>query len=273
MVTCELKPPGISPLPRVCAVSYLNTVPLVWGFLRGPQQGLADIEFRVPSECARLVDSGGADAGIVPVVEIERQGLSAIPGTGIACHGPVRSILLVSRVEPRAIRRLACDSGSRTSVMLARVVLRQRFGADPALLSMPPDLDRMLAEADAALLIGDAALRVDPATLPYAVLDLGEEWLRLTGLPMVFAVWAGKPEGIAPLVEAGFEAAFRESLDCGLRNIATIVDEESRRRALPRDLVEQYLTRHIAFEIGVQENEGMARFLQSVAEIETAAVR
>src|SRR5437016_7821627 len=81
---------------RVCAVSYLNTSPLVWGMLHGPQQGLFDLSFQVPSGCADDVASGAADIGIIPSFELTRQALDIIPGTGIACHGAVRSILLVS---------------------------------------------------------------------------------------------------------------------------------------------------------------------------------
>src|SRR5258707_13073922 len=156
--------------PKVCAVSYLNTVPLVWGMLHGPERGVFDLRFALPSDCADQLASGAADIGIVPVIEMARQGLEYYRGTGIACHGPVRSILLVSKVPFRAIRTLATDSGSRTSVMLSRVILAERFGAEPSVVSRPPDLAAMLGEADAALLIGDAALAVDPATLPFETL-------------------------------------------------------------------------------------------------------
>ena len=256
----------------MCAVSYLNTVPLVWGFLHGPQSALADLSFAVPSECARRIENGSADVGIVPVVEMQRQGLEAVPGTGIACEGAVRSILVISRVAPAAIRRLAVDSGSRTSVALARIILRERYRAEPAVEVMAPQLERMLGQADAALLIGDAALAVDPDKLPYQVLDLGAEWNSLTGLPMVFAVWAGPAERVAPLRSRGpgldFAAAFRGSLDYGLQNMNTLVEQESRRRGFSAELVRRYLTRHIRFRIGPRELAGMERFLQYAVQLE-----
>src|SRR5579863_7870566 len=125
--------------PRVCAVSYLNTVPLVWGMLHGtgPDHGreVFDLRFALPSECADQLASGEADIGIVPVIEMARQHLEYFPGTGIACHGPVRSILVVSKVPFREIKTLATDSGSRTSVMLSRVILAEKFGAEPAVFS------------------------------------------------------------------------------------------------------------------------------------------
>src|SRR5215813_1229630 len=99
--------------------------------LHGPQRGLFELDFRVPAGCADQVASGAADIGIIPCFELTRQDLEVIPGTGIACHGPVRSILLISSRPAPEIRTLAVDSSSRTSVELARVILERRFGAEP----------------------------------------------------------------------------------------------------------------------------------------------
>ena len=158
---------------RICAVSYLNTVPLVWGMLHGDQRGLFDLELAVPSECADRLERGAADIGIVPAVEVHRLGLDIIRGAGIACREAVRSILLISKVPFEDIRLLAADTNSRTSVQLARILLERRHGARPRLLPHAPDLAAMLEAADAALIIGDPALRVDIARLPYYWSDLG----------------------------------------------------------------------------------------------------
>src|SRR5437660_2049987 len=200
--------------------------------LHGSERDVFDLRFALPSECADQLASGEADIGIVPVVEMARQGLDYYRGTGIACHGPVRSILLVSKVPFRAIRTLAPDSGSRTSVMLSRVILAERFGAEPAVVSRPPDLAAMLGEADAALLIGDAALAVDPATLPFETLDLGAEWVSLTGLPMVFAVWAGR----AAAVQKRWERGFVDSCRYGLEHLEDMVQAEAPARGFSEDL-------------------------------------
>ncbi len=269
MITCDLRGSNQAiPLPSVAAVSYLNTVPLVWGFLHGPQSGLIDLSFSVPSECARRLARSQSQVGILPVIEMHRQNLTAIPGTGIACRGAVRSILLISKLEPSRIRTLATDSGSRTSVQLARVILRHRYGVEPQLLEMDPQLDPMLAAADAALLIGDAALRVDPATLPYHVLDLGTEWWELTHLPMVFALWCGRQSDIAPLLDAGAEAWFRASLDFGRSQMDAIVEHESATRGFEPDLIRQYLTKFIIFDIGAQERQGLETYIQLVTELD-----
>src|ERR1700729_3390583 len=157
LLHCGLNPTTTSKL-RVCAVSYLNTTPLVWGMLHGAQRGLFDLEFRIPSDCADQLASGAADIGIVPSFELTRLKLEVIPGTGIACRGPVRSILMISSRPAAEIRTLAADSSSRTSVELARVILERKYGASPTLSRQPPDLDAMLQAADAALIIGDPAL-------------------------------------------------------------------------------------------------------------------
>lgn len=225
--------------------------------LHGPQRGLFDLDFQIPAACADQVASGAADIGIIPSFELTRQNLEIIPGAGIACHGPVRSILLISARPAPEIRRLAVDSSSRTSVQLARVLLARRFGAEPELIPHSPDLDAMLRVADAALIIGDPALRIEPALLPYHVYDLGHEWVEMTGLPFVFAVWAGPSGVITPdVVEA-----FQQSCRYGRERIEEIVAAESARREIAPALVREYLTRHIVHELGPRDAQGMALFL------------
>ena len=256
----------------MCAVSYLNTVPLVWGMLNGtgPSDGkdIFDLRFALPSECADQVAAGEADIGIVPVIEMARQKLDYFPGTGIACHGPVRSILLVSKVPFREIRTLATDAGSRTSVQLARVILAEKFGVRPRLISRRADLATMLGEADAALVIGDPALRIDPLGLPFKTLDLGGEWVAMTGLPMVFAVWAGRKQSVNERNARAFAASCRYGLD----RIDEIVKTEAVGRGFEEALVRRYLTEHIVFELGERDYAGMRMFLERAVQIERRAI-
>jgi chorismate dehydratase len=226
--------------------------------LHGPQRGLFDLTFQVPSGCADEVACGAADIGIVPSFELTRQSLDIIPGTGIACHGAVRSILLISARPAAEIRTLAADTSSRTSVQLARVILERRYGASPEFLPHPPDLDAMLRAADAALVIGDPALRIDPHLLPYKVYDLGAEWLEMTGMPMVFAVWAGRKGAVTPEVTAAFDGSCRY----GREHIEEIVAVESARREFAPDLVRRYLTHHIVHRLGPRDYDGMDLFLR-----------
>jgi chorismate dehydratase len=248
---------------RVCAVNYLNTVPLVWGMLQGSQKGLFDLEFRVPAECADRVIAGDADIGIIPSFELLGRDLAVVPGVGIASRGAVRSILLITKRPPNQIRTLASDVSSRTSAALARIILARKYGVEPAVVRRPPELAKMLEEADSALLIGDPALRVDLERLPFAVYDLGREWTEMTGLPMVFAMWAGPRECVTEAVAAAFQQSCAE----GMRNLERIVMEEAASRGFTAEVVRQYLTSHIAFELGAAEQRGMELFLRYAAEL------
>jgi len=267
LVDWELLRNDSAPL-RVCAVSFLNTTPLVWGMLHGPQRGFFELDFRIPAECADRLAAGTADIGIVPSFELSRLNLEVIPGAGIACHGAVRSILLVSRKPAGEIRSVAVDSSSRTSVQLARVILERKFGVSPVSAPHAPDLDAMLRMADAALIIGDPALRLDPERLPYHVYDLGREWVEMTGLPMVFAVWAARPALSSPAIVE----AFGDSCRFGRQRIEEIVEAESPRRGFAPELVREYLTRHIVHELGPREYEGMDLFLRYARELSPSAV-
>ena len=243
-------------------VSYLNTAPLVWGMLRGEQRGLFELERAIPSECADRLRDGRADIGIVPSVELNRQKLEIIRGTGIACRGPVRSIFLISKLPFGEIRSLATDASSRTSVALSRIVLARKYGVEPQLRSQPPHLGSMLEQSDAALIIGDAALVLDPADLPFHVLDLGAEWVEMTGLPMVFAVWAARAE--LPKQDPG---PFLASLEYGMAHLDEIAREEHAKVGISEALAREYLTRNIVFELGEREYAGLAAFLQYASEL------
>jgi predicted solute-binding protein len=244
--------------PHLGAVSYLNTVPLVWGMLHGPQRDEVQLTFSLPSACAERVQNKEIDVGLVPVAEIARQGLEIVPGVGIACLGAVRSILLFSRVPWKNVRHLAVDRGSKTSVELARIILRERFGVEPAIVPEAPEIDRMLSDRDAALIIGDPALRLNPEKLPFECLDLGAEWLRLTNHPMVFAAWAGKLE----FSVARLSAITRGSYEFGKAHLDEIVAGEHEKRRISRELAEQYLRQHIRFDLGPREQLGLEAFLE-----------
>lgn len=253
--------------PRVCAVSYLNTSPLVWGAVHGPQKGLLDLSFAIPSICADRTSAGDADVGLVPVIEMHRHGLEIVSDVCIACRGDVRSIYLIAGRPLEEIRTLAVDVGSRTSVQLARIILWKRYGVRPELVTMEPDLTRMLGEADAALLIGDAALSVDPSEVDLPCLDLGREWAELTGLPMVFAVWAGRGTAAWPELPGILE----ESRQYGLGELDAIIRVEAERRGFGEELVHQYLTRNVWFHLGPEEKQGLALYLSLAQELDEEA--
>jgi chorismate dehydratase len=242
---------------------------LVWGLQHDPALGgIFDLRFALPSICAQQLASGEADIGILPVIETARQQLDYFPGTGIACHGPVRTILLISKVPYAQIKTLAVDTGSRTSVMLSRVILAERFGATPRVFAHVADMEAMLAKADAALIIGDPALHIDPTNIPYHCLDLGGEWVAMTGLPMVFAVWSARRD----LINDRYGEAFRASCRYGLDHMDDIVREQSPIRQVAPELTLAYLTKHIVFELEDRDYEGMRRYLDLALSLEKTTV-
>jgi chorismate dehydratase len=228
----------------------------------GEQRGLFDLSFAIPAECADRLEDGRADIGIVPAVELNRQKLEIIRGCGVACHGAVRSILLISKVPFAEIRTLAADSTSRTSVALSRIILSRKYGVEPRHWSQAPHIGKMLEKADAALIIGDTALLLDPATLPFHVLDLGKEWTEMTGLPMVFAVWAARAG-----VPQQDPKPFADSLRFGQEHMDDIVREWHSKLRLSEALVREYLTRNIVFKLSEREYAGLNTFLQYASEL------
>lgn len=247
---------------HLSAVSYLNTRPLVWGLMRGPQQGRVELDFDYPSVCAQRLAESSVDAGLVPVVEAARQHLTQIGSLGIACRGPVRSILLLSKVPLKEVRTLALDSSSRSSVVLARIVLEQGYKLQPETMVMPPDLTAMLGKADAALIIGDPALRIDPEGLGLHALDLGEEWFKLTQLPMVFAIWAGAKANppLAALLEASYEY--------GRERLEEIVMAEAPERNIWPGLAYEYLHSLIHYELTDEHKRGMKLYIEEAIKLE-----
>ncbi len=221
-----------------------------------------DLRFRVPSECAELVATGAVEIGNIPVIELSRLNLDMVPGVGVASRGEVRSILLVSKRPFGEIRTLAADRSSRTSVALTRIILSRRYGVEPRFEPFVPDLAAMLEGADAALIIGDPALRLDPKTLPYHVADLGQEWTAMTGLPMVFAVWAGRKQHLTPDVID----TLVESCRFGREHLEDIVKTDGPARNIPEALAREYLTHHIVNELGAQEYEGLKLYLRYARE-------
>src|SRR5688500_10412748 len=181
---------------RLGAVGYLNARPLVYGL---EHHDRFDLRYDIPSECARLLHAHETDIGLIPSIEYLR-GPSPywiVPGPAVTSKGPVASVAVYTRREPRDIRTIAMDTSSRTSVALATVVLRRQFDVTAEPVPMAPDLQAMLASADAALLIGDVALFVDHEAAGASKIDLGAAWTEMTGLPFVYACWTGWPDAVS----------------------------------------------------------------------------
>ena len=242
---------------RLGVVSYLNVEPMIHG-LRG------DPAFRVlpavPSAVADMLHAGQVDLGVIPSIEYAAGGYAIVPGIAIASRGPVGSVCLFHKVEPEAIRSVALDTSSRTSVALARILLRDRLGRDPEYRPMPPSVPAMLQAADAAVVIGDPAL-YHQGSEPR--LDLGEEWTRATGLPFVYAFWAGRPGAVSPAQVAALRAALRGGLGALDRIAATYNGPGAGRAALS----ESYLRERIVYGLGDAEQAGLREFYRRAHEL------
>jgi chorismate dehydratase len=236
------------PKLRVGIVNFLNSKPLAWGFLKGHHADLFAPSYHPPSLVARLLAQGNLDIGLIPSIEVQRiPNLRVLSDMCVAANHEVRSVLMVSRVPVPEVRRVALDTNSRTSATLIRILLRERWGLDPEYIHERPDPERMLAEADAALVIGDPALRVDRER--YLITDLAAEWKELTGLPFVFAVWAVRPEVEIP----DLPFYFKSSLRYGLSSLDTLVREAAAEMGLDTSEVRSYLTENLSFFLRQEE--------------------
>src|SRR5215212_8084637 len=178
---------------RLGAVGYLNARPLVYGLENHPER--FDLRYDIPSECARLLHAHEIDLGLIPSIEYLRGPVPyhLVPGPAVTSRGPVASVAIYTRRDPKDIRTIAMDTSSRTSVALATVMLHRKFDVTAEPAPMAPDLDTMLQHADAALIIGDTALFLDHEAAGAVKVDLGDEWTAMTGLPFVYACWTGWP--------------------------------------------------------------------------------
>jgi chorismate dehydratase len=246
---------------RVGIVNFLNSKPLAWGFLKGHHGDLFAPSFHPPAQVARLLGAGSLDIGLIPSIEVQRiPGLKILPDLCIAAQHEVRSVLLVSRRPIEEVEKVALDQNSRTSAALLRILMRERWGLNPEYVHAPPDPERMLEECDAALLIGDPALRV--ARDRYRIVDLAEEWKTLTGLPFVFAVWAVRPEVEIP--ELAFY--FKSSLRYGLSSMDVLVREAAAEMGLDSGEVRAYLTQSLSFFLREEELAGLQEFYRRAHE-------
>ena len=254
---------------RISAISYLNTAPLMWDFEHGEAGHSFDISYTVPSLCARALAEGTGDIGIIPAAAYAQiPGLVVLPDVAIASRRAVRSILLVSRMPVDQVRTVALDKSSMTSVALTKILLEKWLGSRCQYFSHEPDLERMLEQCDAGLLIGDPALEVDRNR--YHTLDLAEEWIRFTGKPFVFAFWAVRGEALREADPAlDLAVIFRESRDHGLRpeNVDQISREWAPRVGLSEPDVRSYLTENIHYHLDAGCREGLQLFYRYAAEL------
>ena len=237
---------------RIGSVPYMNAKPLIHGLDREP--GI-ELIFEVPSKLAVMLRNGELAAGMVSCAAcFMNPDLEIAPGMSISCIGPAESVKLFHRGNVEAIQSVALDISSLTSVLLAKIILRERYGLSPEFVDMPPSVPGMLETCDGAVTIGDTTMRVPVGG--YRELDLGSEWHALTGLPFVFAVWAVNPElASAELTDILLSAKAR-----GLASIEEISESESNRLDLPLEVCSRYLGQTMDYDLTERHMEGMRLF-------------
>ena len=249
---------------RISAISYLNTAPLMWDFEHGSAGSQFEISYTIPSSCACALRDGSADIGIIPAAAYATiPDLVILQGVSIAARHAVRSILLVSKVPIEKVRTVALDTSSLTSVALTKVIFAQWFGGARAYTSMEPNLDVMLGDHDAGLLIGDPALQVDRSR--YRTYDLAEEWNRLTGKPFVFAFWAVRKAALAEAdPDLDLAATFQDSRDHGLQrdSLEQIASSWSKQLNMSAAEVKAYLTDNIYYHLDPACLQGLQLFFR-----------
>ncbi|MDP2877491.1 MAG: menaquinone biosynthesis protein [Holophaga sp.] len=246
---------------RISIIDYLNSAPLNYGFKHGLGFEHFHLKFQVPSVCAEHLRSGEVDAGLISSIEFLRiPDLQIVPGLCIASPKRVRSVVILSKVPPEEIQSLALDNSSRSSVVLGQILLRERYGANPTTHDMGPDLGRMLETHDAALVIGDPAMRAKKEGL--IVMDLAEEWHAWTGLPFVFALWMVRGQAPELPVPGGVAPFFHKSLELGQQNLTAIIEEAWHSIGWTKLELREYLTENISYHLGEAERESLSLFFE-----------
>ena len=265
---------------KISIVKYLNAMPLAWGILEGPQRDSFEPLLSTPAECADQLAKGSVDIGLIPSIEFQRiKGSRIVPGPAVASLYQVRSVILVSVVPLWKVKTVACDSGSRTSVALTKIIFDEYYQIRPDFLPAEPNLANMLAHNDAALLIGDNALKfmeendrpniesqkpiVRSGSEPLEVFDLAERWRFLTGLPFVFAFWAVR-DGFK---DTGIVDTLKSSRDFGVSSIPDIAQKYSDSLQIKKEFIQAYLEKNVHYYMDQTCLEALRLFYEKAARV------
>ena len=261
-----LPPPTGPKKHRLGCVSFLNSKPLIEPIVELVEGGRSDVEvlFAVPSQLVGMVDRGEVSTGLLSVVDYQECGheLVLVPVGAIGCDGPTLTVRIYSKVPPQEIGEVYGDTDSHTSVILAQVILRERYGVAPPLFplqAMEGEHQRSRGGHETILLIGDKVVNAAPeeGAYPYQ-LDLGEEWKKLTGLPFVFACWMMRTD----MVDKELAELLAWSQREGAKMTERLLDKYAAAKGWPRDLARRYFTQYLRYQVTVQGRRGMEKFFE-----------
>ena len=251
--------PSANRHPRIAASSYLNTAPLIWSFIYGSQRESVQLfTDTAPARCAEMLAGNEVDAALVPVIEYQHiPGVAIIPDICVGSRSAVRSVVVASKLNNlKKVKRVALDESSRTSVALVKIIFREFLGFEPEWETSPPDLKSMLARADAALIIGDPAMKIPRNQ--FRVFDLATLWHDYTGFGFVFAMWMAREANTDAVRAIDFAAARDE----GLAHLDDIAAEYRTRLSLSAEEINDYLTRNIAFQMDEEMKKGLELYFE-----------
>jgi chorismate dehydratase len=244
---------------RIAASSYLNTAPLIWSFIHGSQREAVELfTDTAPARCAEMLSHGEVDAALVPVIEYLRiPGIAIVPGVCVGSKSAVKSVVIATRLNNlKKVRSVALDNSSRTSVALVKIIFREFLGFEPEWKTSEPDLKSMLRQADAALIIGDPAMKIPRDQ--FRVFDLATMWHEFTGYGFVFAMWMVRADATEKVRAIDFAVARDE----GLAHLDEIAAQNESPLGISRDEIKDYLTENIAFRMDEEMEKGLELYFE-----------
>jgi len=242
---------------RVGSVPYMNAAPLTRWLETDEATPYVEVVYAPPSLLARQLEARALDVALVSSVELARRDdVRAVADLCISSRDAVRSVRLFCKLPIRQVRTVALDASSLTSAALTQILLARAFGVHAKYRHAVPDLDAMLGQADAALLIGDLGMTAEPHAVR-EVLDLGSAWRAYTGLPFVWALWLANAE----TPEQPLAALLQRAYQWGVAHLDALVDAEAQRTGVPREVCERYLRDVMVYEMDESLRAGLARFL------------
>ena len=268
--------PG-DPVPfRIGAVSYLNSKPLIYSLeelVGGP------LVVDLPSRLAAGLANNDLDVALIPSIEYARNGgYTIVSDACISCNGPVKSVMLYSRVPVEQIQTLALDEGSRTSATLVRILLAERFDVHPRTVPLPIGSTASDSDANAVMLIGDRGMIPIDGHYEF-VWDLGQEWCDWTGLPFVFAMWVARGElsEQSKTSNISHQEKLKElgrllgvARNRGLENLEEIARREAPIVGIPFQQCYEYFRDNLTFRLGPAQRRGLALFYELAAQHDLA---